>query len=71
MKIFRWLARATCTTFAVSSISVLGGQIASLYGFFYFYGYLYIQRETSLPDIFPKEMVYALLSILADRKSVV
>ena len=65
MKIFRWLARATCTTFAVSSISVLGGQIASLYGFFYFYGYLYIQRETSLPDIFPKEMVYALLSILA------
>ena len=38
MRIFHWLARATCYTFAVSLISVLAGQVASLYGFLYFYG---------------------------------
>ena len=63
--IFHWLARATSYTFAVSLVSVLGGQIASLYGFFYFYGYLYIQRDTSVLEILPKTMVYALFSILA------
>jgi|GEM_PF-606521 len=64
MRVFHWLARATCTTFAVSLISVLGGQIASLYGYFYFYGYAYIHHDTSILEILPNAIVYALLSIL-------
>jgi PAS domain S-box-containing protein len=63
--IFDWLARVTSYTFAVSLVSVLGGQLASLYGFFYFYGYLYIQRDTSVLQILPNTMVYALFSIMA------
>ena len=65
MRIFHWLARATSYTFAVSLISVLGGQIASLYGYLYFYGYSYIQRDTSILDILPTTIVYALVSVLA------
>ena len=65
MRIFRWLARVTCTTFAVSLISVLGGQIASLYGYFYFYGYSYIHGDTSILEILPNTMVYALVLTLA------
>ena len=65
MRIFHWLARVTCTTFAVSLISVLGGQIASLYGYFYFYGYSYIHGDTSILEILPNTMVYALALILA------
>ena len=64
MRIFHWLARVTCTTFAVSLISVLGGQIASLYGYLYFYGYSYIHRDTSILDILPNTIVYALVLIL-------
>jgi len=65
MRIFRWLARVTCYTFAVSLISVLGGQIASLYGYFYFYGYSYIRGDNSILEILPNTIVYALVLILA------
>ena len=63
-RFFRWLARKTCYTFAVSLISVLGGQIASLYGYFYICGYMYIQRDTSILKILPNTMAYAFISLL-------
>ncbi len=65
MRAFAWLARSTCYTFAVSLISVLGGQIASLYGYLYFYGYSYIHRDTTILDILPTTIIYALVSVLA------
>ncbi len=35
-KLLEWLSRKTSYTFAVVLVSVLGGQVASLYGFFFF-----------------------------------
>ena len=65
MRMFHWLARVTCTTFAVSLVSVLGGQVASLYGYFYFYGYSYIHGDTSVLEILPNRIIYALVLVLA------
>jgi PAS domain S-box-containing protein len=65
MRFFGWLARQTSYTFAVSLLSVLGGQVASLYGYFYFYGYSYIHKQTSLLDILPTTIVHTLVWILA------
>ena len=49
MKPFDWLARKTCFTFATALVSVLGGQVASLYGYFYFHGHFL--REENLPAL--------------------
>ncbi len=65
MRIFRWLATATCYTFAVSLISVLAGQVASLYGFLYFYGYVLIQKNASILKILQNELVYLFFFFVA------
>ncbi len=65
MRAFAWLARSTCYTFAVAFLSIMGGQIASLYGYLYFYGYLYIRKDLLILDILPNRIVYALFALLA------
>lgn len=65
MRVFRWLARTTCYTFAVSLISVLAGQVASLYGFFFFYGYVFIQGDAPILQILQTKMMYVLALTLA------
>ncbi len=65
MRAFAWLARSTCYTFAVAFLSILGGQIASLYGYLYFYGHLYIRKDLLILSILPDRIVYVLLSLLA------
>ena len=64
MKPFDWLARKTCFTFATALVSVLGGQVASLYGYFYFHGHFL--REENLPALrsFGQALLVAFILLL-------
>ncbi len=62
MRLFRWLKEKTCYTFAIAMLSVMGGQVASFYGYFYFH--FYIQHEGSMWDILPLNMVFISVFLL-------
>ena len=47
MKPFEWLSRRTCFTFATALVSVMGGHVASLYGYFYFHGHFLMEGNLS------------------------
>ena len=59
MNLFRWLQQKTCYTFAIAVLSVMGGQIASFYGYFYFH--FYVQQEGSVSDVLPSNMALVAL----------
>jgi len=65
MKIVHWLSQKTCTTFGIALVSVLGGQIASFYGYFYFYGLSYLKGDLSYLKILPTLLGNTLLVVLA------
>ncbi len=64
MQFFNWLSRKTSYTFAIALLSVLSGQIASIYGYFYVYGYFFIRGEDSILDILPTAVWSTLLVLL-------
>lgn len=63
-KLLAWFARKTCYTFTIALVSVLVGQLASLYGYCYFYGSACLRRDASLLGLLPEAMWYVLLVLL-------
>ncbi len=64
LRLFRFLSDKTCYTFSIALISVWGGQIASLYGYFYYLGYFCIRKDISLLKVLPQWMYYLFLLAL-------
>ena len=65
-KISEWLSKNTCYTFRIALISVPLGQLASFYGFFYFYGYFSIQQDSKIIAIGPNTLIcFVLILTLA------
>ena len=62
MNPFRWFQEKTCYTFAIAALSVLGGQIASFYGYFYFH--FYVQQEGPVAGVLPSDTAVICLCLL-------
>ena len=68
MRLIDWLSRKTSYTFAVVLVSVLGGQVASLYGFFFFLSRgqnLDLLATTTGPDSFSLAHAFVFVLFLA------
>ncbi len=64
MNIVHWLSKRTSYTFSIALLSVLGGQVASFYGFFYLYGLCYLKGDTSLLEILPNIVGFIFIFML-------
>jgi len=64
LRFLGWLAQRTCYTFAIALISVLGGQVASFYGYLYFYAYYNIHEDSQLLKLLPDTIWDALIAML-------
>jgi two-component system sensor histidine kinase/response regulator len=68
MRLIDWLSRKTSYTFAVALVSVLGGQVASVYGFFFFLNRGYdvgLLTAKADPDLFFLACVFLFSVLLA------